>query len=911
MKMFKRVLGLSLVAVSTFALASCSKETRNQQVPYGSVGDSVVASAGDYSISQKQLYNRLKYSYGYTVFTNKLNSLVYKTEYANFKYEGDNKISIDESVASAVYGSSDLDTLRTMTAEQKEQKITSYIYSIRAQGIIISDRNSLVFDTITDSTEHVSFSKLPQAVINYYSTDLVKKAANIKYLESIANQEYIVDENDANIETENSYYISDDDLENKYNQTYKDYNTSYGVVIKFSSLSEANRYITEIGGINTENVEQQYIKLYNAYYSYKTPLTAETIKENENTTFLNDADHTDLTNYSSTVTDFFLEVLKDGEGLTTPRNIDGSYYLIYRKEVVYQTTGTNETVEYNELDTLGADKAQEVKDACKESIIEENASSVNSTVFEDRVEDLGIVIYDPFIENTFANSYTSYDYTTTFDNNLIFSTTSEGNYSVDDYYNDLINYNVTETVVTLLTNQMLLSLANDSSNEVFEYLTDDLKDSTKEAIDNNIKSFNNGSTALNKLYGESNYLFYNYGYYTYDEAYNAQLASSIQTSYLADYIYNNWAGENHSLATDNLNILQNILNTALAVYADRDFLDLTVDHILISVDNDGDGQPDDMDLFLASLSDEEKVKFQTAVNNLAKAILAEATAISDHTNMEKLTYIVEAFNRNFPTHQGPTWDTYKTYNFILTAESLGEVTTSSVSNYVEPFQNYLYELYDKAVADNLNIPEEDEDNGIFYSPNGAVTTDSYQDLDLTATDTNSTLCQTNYGFHLLSLNSYEKDTDAELDFRFTASTSDEQQENNIKVVLNEFDEDNDDDDLYVNTNVYNTNEDKSVPTIEQVFVYYVEYTQGDVTSFRTSIENDLSALLDTVISHYQTSNFQKYLLYARLGSISTNNLGIFDYQFYMDSLRDSNESYDSESPYLSWYSLDNSINWTR
>ena len=604
-------------------------------------------------------------------------------------------------------------------------------------------------------------------------------------------------------------------------------------------------------------------------------------------------------------------MLKDGEGLTTPRNIDGSYYLIYRKEVVYQTTGTNETVEYNELDTLGADKAQEVKDACKESIIEENASSVNSTVFEDRVEDLGIVIYDPFIENTFANSYTSYDYTTTFDNNLIFSTTSEGNYSVDDYYNDLINYNVTETVVTLLTNQMLLSLANDSSNEVSEYLTDDLKDSTKEAIDNNIKSFNDGSTALNKLYGESNYLFYNYGYYTYDEAYNAQLASSIQTSYLADYIYNNWAGENHSLATDNLNILQNILNTALAVYADRDFLDLTVDHILISVDNDGDGQPDDMDLFLASLSDEEKVKFQTAVNNLAKAILAEATAISDHTNMEKLTYIVEAFNRNFPTHQDLTWDTYKTYNFILTAESLGEVTTSSVSNYVEPFQNYLYELYDKAVADNLNIPEEDEDNGIFYSPNGAVTTDSYQDLDLTATDTNSTLCQTNYGFHLLSLNSYEKDTDAELDFRFTASTSDEQQENNIKVVLNEYDEDNDDDDLYVNTNVYNTNEDKSVPTIEQVFVYYVEYTQGDVTSFRTSIENDLSALLDTVISHYQTSNFQKYLLYARLGSISTTNLGIFDYQFYMDSLRDSNESYDSESPYLSWYSLDNSINWTR
>ena len=60
MKNLKRVLALSLVGTLAFALASCSKDERNQQVPYGSVSTNVVASAGNYNINAKQLYDRLK-----------------------------------------------------------------------------------------------------------------------------------------------------------------------------------------------------------------------------------------------------------------------------------------------------------------------------------------------------------------------------------------------------------------------------------------------------------------------------------------------------------------------------------------------------------------------------------------------------------------------------------------------------------------------------------------------------------------------------------------------------------------------------------------------------------------------------------------------------------------------------------
>ena len=902
MKNLKRVLALSLVGTLAFALASCSKDERNQQVPYGSVSTNVVASAGDYNINAKQLYDRLKYSYGYTVFTNKLNKIVYKDEINAFKYEGDNKITIDEAVANAVYGSTSIDSLKVLTDESKDESKRRYIDSIANQGIIIENSSILDFDSINNDTEHISFSNLPQEIIDFYAIDTIKKEANINYLKTVCD------------DTENDYYISPDDIENEYNSSYKDYNTSHGIVIRFASLGEANRYISKISGFDGK--VDSYVALYNEYYNYKDEkLTTTTIDSNDDTTFIVNDEENTLGSISENVKSFFYDVLKDGEGLTTPRNIDGNYYLMYRHNVVYETSGNNETIEYKDLDEkLGADKTNEIKDICKEQIIEGNASSVNNQLFEDRLMDLGIVIYDPFIENTFANTYTDYQYATSFDNNLIFSTNTNDNYKVDDFYNDLTNYSINETVVTLLLNQYLYDLEMNNQDKInngdytYEsYLEDDAESDLRETIDNGIKSFNKGEAGLNKAYGESNYLYYTYGYYTIEEIVKNNLAVDIQTAYLADYIYNNWANKEHQIDTDNLGILHNLLNTALAIYNEHDYLDLNIDHILISIDNNGDGEPDDMDLFLADLSDSEKANFTTAINNLATTIIKEANAISDHTNVDKLNYIVTAFNRNYELHDGTHWDDYKTYNFILTAESLGDVTNSSVTSYVEPFQDYLYALYDKAVELELDIPEDDFD-GIFYSPNGEVNSDNYVGINLdNAEDSYSSLCQTNFGFHLISLNSYDEEDNNTLDFKMVKDDDDDY--GDIRLVLDELDEDDENDDIYITTDTYN--DDSSKPNDKQLLVYYVEYTKDDVSSFRTSVENDLSDLLDAVIDKFQTSNVQKYFLIGSLGTITANNLGHFNYEFYMQYLANQAEDYDINSDYLSWYDLTNIASWKR
>ncbi len=908
MKMLKKGLILSLTGVFALTLASCSdKEKRNQTVPYGSISDTVVASAGDINLTQKELYNRLKYSYGSTVFTNKLNRVIYAEEYKNFSYSGDDKITIDEAVASAIYGSSSVDTLKTLTTKEKETSIAKYIDTMTNQGFILN-ADELVFDEITSSTKHVSFSKLSQALIENYAVDLIKEDANIAYLQTIADSEYLPDEDNPDSEEENDYYIDEDALESEYNSNSKEYYSAHGIVLRFNSLSEANRMMT-LAGFSEADLRSSYVKLYNAYYSYKTELTANNIKTTKDTTFVYDEENNDLTNnFSSSVSTFFKDNLNNADGLTKPRNIDGSYYLIYREDLIYTTTNTAEVVEYADLNTLGTDLVTKIKADLRQNILENNASSVSSKVFTDRMLDANLKIYDPYLENSFANSYTDYEYVTTVDNNLIFSS-SLGDYSVNDFYKDLTCYNINETLITLLVNKFLYQ------NE-YSYLDDDAETDYRKTLKDNIKDFNDGKANLSQAYGEANYLFYTYGYYTVDEVVLNNMASQIQIAYLADYIYDSWAskpelndtnseyynnGEYYQINYDKLNILHNILNKALELYGDKEYLDLNVDHILISVDNNGDGDPDDMDDFLSSLSTEEKNEFQTALNDLAKAILAEAEAISFHTNMDKLNYIVTAFNRNLPLHDGSTWDEYKTYNFILTAESLGDVTTSSVTNYVEPFQDYLKAIYAKAIENELEIPEDDK-NGIFYSANGALTSTDFKGINFDSEET-SDLCQTNYGFHMLSLNSYDEESTNTLNFEFLASSDSAKDYYEIVVEIDE------DAEIEIKTDTYSTTKDE--PSDNQLLVYYVQYTEGDVNGFRTSIENDLSDLLDDTIAKFQTNNFQTYLLIQRIGTITTAKelVGNFNYEFYMDYLVNQMEEYEVNDDYANWY--DGSLNWSR
>ena len=120
------------------------------------------------------------------------------------------------------------------------------------------------------------------------------------------------------------------------------------------------------------------------------------------------------------------------------------------------------------------------------------------------------------------------------------------------------------------------------------------------------------------------------------------------------------------------------------------------------------------------------------------------------------------------------------------------------------------------------------------------------------------------------------------------------------------------DDIYVITNAYNTlaeSERDNKPSINQVFIYYVEKTNGSVTDLPSYIQNDLSDLLDDVISQYQNEDFQKFLLYSLIikPAIKTNNLAEFNMDNYLKYLQNQASSYKTDYQYNDWY--DGSVTW--
>ena len=128
----------------------------------------------------------------------------------------------------------------------------------------------------------------------------------------------------------------------------------------------------------------------------------------------------------------------------------------------------------------------------------------------------------------------------------------------------------------------------------------------------------------------------------------------------------------------------------------------------------------------------------------------------------------------------------------------------------------------------------------------------------------------------------------------------------LKVILDDKEIDDKNDDVYVITDIYKevtAESGKEIPSFNQAFVYFVEKTNGSVTSIKSSIKNNLSTLLDEVIEKYKTNSFQKYLLITEVFSdVNKDNLTEFNLESYLEYLKNSNESYDTESYYYNnWY----------
>ena len=893
----------------------------------------------------------------------KLFDLTTDSEAANDKYLSLRKKlvkAITTSISSDIFGASSAKSISKLTDEDISKDLERYVDTLASEGIYI-ETTDIKYDLPTDTTyfndvddlvtfTNSTFEKL-SSKIESYILQQAKYLAGRRALYKIADEEYVYDEDSENDVKNSNYLFKDKQIKDYYENNYKNHGEYKAIIIQFNSRKDAMEAINSlkndpVNPVDFNNIQtldeakEAYLRLYNYYYDYKNVASAD----DDAFDYVVNKDKDELNDLSSDISVLIKSTLENGEFLKEPRNINNKYVMALHISTDY-TYNAGDSTKQAELDSFDEEKRVEIENTIKEDILF-STISYSSTVDNERFENAKIKIYDPYFENSFYNSYSdSYELVTSTieaSSNDIF-TIGDYKYTVEDFYNDASK----KYANTIITNYFELEFAKSYYEKyVSLYLIDsDLASDNETTLDEAIGKFNNNeNSTYPKEVGLETYLLGTYGYTNKSDVleyyYKATKALSTYNSMM---IYDSWrsSGTNadgqYYLSEDAENsFLKNLLATGNNNYSD--IFSINLDHMLINIDDDDDGNPDDPDDFLFGKTDEEKEAFENAVIKLARAIYLESinTIYKNSTIYETLLYIKTQYeegnkmNSPFEFDNNGTvvvvdnWDDFKKlnkYNFLLTIEKLASsdnITESSVSNFVVPFKKYVINLY-KSVSsmnstedpyrktDSSNSDTYEYENGKYFLYNTATKTGTFAtDEADAALITKDTLCKTSFGYHILLINSYDKKD-------YLTYTDASEYQKNIELVLRTY-TDSDDKTQNITLNISSVNEttDATEASFNQFFIYYVQKNTGASTSLDTEIYSLMEKLFSDTITNYSSSTFQKYLLDSKLNikfSTETEILTNKVFTANLTKLKNTFIGYDKESKYISW--VDGTLTWTR
>ncbi len=925
MKKLRKIFLLVASLLLALTISSCTdKEVRNTSIPMGAIDtQATVANSGDYTVNNEIYYNKLR-SKGYDTVFNQIKIALFRADYDFVKSQinlSDSDVNTYEqklfdAYASDIFSTSSAKTIKDLTVEQRDTYIEKYIDNSSNKGIFVTKENCLSYSI---ENEKIKFSYIPQEVIDEKLISIAMEKAAKDALEDIVDNEKIQDD-EGKLVT-NTNYISDLNISSYYESNHMTYGTYRAIIIQFNNLNEARNVIAsveqKIGALTEANALRFYVNLYNTYYNYRTPIKESdpftSNSEDTKTVFVVNEDKDELKNMSSSIANIVTNTLEeDGQYLKQPFNQNNKYVMVYRGATefdineTYDITPLNEQVKWTDLKEHET-AFNEVKATVREKLIDSKASSYSSTLLAKKIKAAEIEIYDPYVEYRFKNSYDD-DYEliapSKFDENYIFKikdSTSTYTYSVEEFYKEQSRISGLEVVVEILKLEYAYDLRD-------KFLDSDRISDLEEDLDKTITSFNkNENSAYPSSVGLEVYLLASFGYTSRENVlkYN-KIGSAALSSYLNQKIFDEWAKKNedgsysHEIAYDKLNILENILQAGNANF--ENLFSINIDHMLIYIDDNSDGSPDDPKDFLKNFTESQTKEFQTALMDLANAIYEEANCellTASNTKMEILQYIVSAYNKNEPLFSNPdvTWEKYKKYNFLIKAESLsssGDTNQDNVGNYVKEFGDYVKKLYKVAKENKLTL--EDEESTFYFVNSLDKAPAKYEDL-----------CATQFGFHMIVINDYDetpsttKNTEASDSYGY---------QKNIEILINELDKDTTDDNIYVVvSDTYNEKENEA--TMNQLFTYYVQTQSGATSTFDPTLRNVLSAMFGSAITRYTSSSFQEFLLFKKLNISAFDSTSILSKQLsnYEGYLIRTSQSYSKDDEFENWYT--DALNWDR
>lgn len=681
-KYISKLLVLLLTLVVGLSLTACDDNDKveyNKNVPYGELSDTTYATVGELKISEKELYNLMRVN-GY----NYLLDTFAKTLIKPSDYELDIVKNLDELkdiINQECYGTDEIEDLNSST---KEKAVEKYIDGMALVNIKLTADNIYTEDCLK--------YYLPRLAQKYYAKELLTKETSKYYHANEFQKENGEDILKDGEKVKNPYYISDEKIENKHESLANENGTYKVIIVGYDTFAEAKAALgTTV--ITESNAAVEFAKLYEAKYSFKNPsyeLTSE-----------------DLSAYDQNLVTL-IGKMEDGDFLLN-QQFGTMVYHIYLEATKPEVEADIENMTAGEKQT-----------AIDEIIDGQLTSSFISNNVQALILESDVKIYDPLFDAFYAADNANHkkllpsEWQDSYKN--LVATIEGTNITVADFYAELEKNLGVSTAMDYFTEKLLLS------SEYADKLTDEDLKKVTEQYNKVMEDFRNNAFASNGFPSTLDEEIFKLAYfgYTTDEEINNYYKSQKIWEYLIDDRPENF--------------YESMVEFGKQYY--EKYFDLSVKHVLLFVDFDGDGKSDDPEKFVKQLAEKgiAEKEFTDAIVLIMDTFVKEVNALVDAnkaTLVDALTYVQEQYyaNANLVTDNTKSWEEIKKYNIGVTVEDLGSVNTSNASKYVPEFGEGVQKLYNE-----LNSKDAlDED---------------YLAASVTNIDE---LIKTNYGYHILGV----------------------------------------------------------------------------------------------------------------------------------------------------------------
>ncbi len=943
LKNFRRLALLVLVVAGSLTLAACKG---SDKTPYGSLSDdNVYLTYGDLEVTEIELYDQLRMQGAATLAT-MVDEEIFKTQIIDAKADlaaGDESLIeyLDETVNTAIYGTSELEDLQDFYDDTPEL----YIRSIEkyADSVYLLD-NSIVIDDVINAILGLAQTQ-ENPFTGYHTLDFLLERYALRVAQRAYANELLVAEV---LDEESDAYISDENIVTYYKNNKEGQYDTDALVVRFINLNEANAALYQVGlkpdskgfwyaipDVRITEGNPGYVDLDNPDYAYVSEIlddleiTSKLGVDGESREMITVDDYEAY--YKAYVintdrNDGFSDIKLLPEGVkakyieiynllhpAAPIKLDTDGISIVGDGNDYTTTYTyddlteiNTSLRSHIYDTLIAEADMEDVDdttdgkpyssriqtfgdarylvfklddqsETEEGILIEDPENSEAEVFSNTAEAIAMMaemkdelidskltdtyisskvnemyeeetldIYDSVVRLFYEQSY-GYDGTDTNRNGDILASMGDIEITVADFYAELESSYGINLALDILANKWLMASE--------DYTVSDAdKDDYTEQFENIISQFsadNFASSGYPASLGRQNFLLTAFGSRSNAEAIeNLYIYPDLRQQYLEDY----------EVHFEDANIYESLATLAQKQY--DNFESITVSHLLVYFDQNGDGTPDDPQEYLDTLDNAAKQEVLDGLVDLVDLIYSRIGMYKGFS--EALTAIATDFNDSGRIETGSTvppydytlesiWAEYRQLGFYLKFEGISSAITNK-SNFISGSSVLDEVFYDRAMEIHDTLAEMDDDDSKFPY------LDFYDAWVTTSNAVNQAALesvQSAFGYHLILATKVAETTSAM------------------------YDGVNDPDGDYVladdeTLNAYNTVSDTL--TASQIEYYLVGSLSDEGVELPTDVQTAITNYLTPVLTVYQGTYMQRELIFSLLEDAvfadAANNLRI-------------------------------------